>query len=68
MGNVVLSFKFRQPGRVGAMVKDCERESLLRAGLQKIVIAIDLEFAYDGDDKKAGVICEETAPACDVDP
>jgi hypothetical protein len=50
------------------MVKDCERESLLRAGLQKIVIAIDLEFAYDGDDKKAGVICEETAPACDVDP
>ena len=47
-------------------MKDCERESLSRVGLQKTVIAIDLVRVYDGVDLKAGIICEETLPAGDA--
>jgi len=47
-------------------VKACERESLSRAGLQRSGIAINLEFVYDGDGIKSGVISEGTSPACDV--
>jgi len=58
--------EYWQPGRVGAMVKACERESLSRAGLQRESVAINLEFVYDGGGIKSRVVCEGKLPAGDV--